>query len=176
MIDKFFEKYPYINKTEFLKMLPEDKGLSLEAMIPNYLIRMKELQVKDPDSDESIDRLKSSLKFIFKFCVEKQIDFSDYVGYTEGVLPQWVEHLKRHDISFYSLHALEFPKMTVDSEIIEFTIPKFFHTFQKTRNLFFASKKMKTFSKKAVEILKVELNKNVLETNKQTKTNKLTKI
>lgn len=153
----FFEKYPNLDKEEFLKSIPPFLVDSFEEAMPFYIAHMKALEVKDPDHDVSINRLKKSITFIYKFCKEKNIDLTDYSIYTEAVLPCWVEHLRTHKISFYSLHALTFSKPELESDLLEFVIPKFFLTFQKTRNKFYSSSRMKPFSKKVLEKISQKL-------------------
>ena len=154
----FFEQYPTIDKEEYLKCLPPFLIKSIEEGLPFYIASMKAMELKDPDDDKSIERLKNALKFIYNFCKEKKIDLNQYSVYADAVLPQWVEHLRTHKITFYSLHALTFSKPNVESDLLEFVIPKFYLTFQKTRNKFYGSNKMKSFSKKAIEQLNKKLN------------------
>jgi hypothetical protein len=154
----FFEKYPNINKEEYLKCLSAVSINSIEDGLPFYIEFMKDMELKNPDDVNSIERLKKSLKFIYNFCKEKKIDLCQYSIYTDAVIPQWVEHLRTRKITFYSLHALTFSKPNIESDLLEFVIPKFYITFQKTRNKFYGSTIMKPFCKKAVEQLNKKLN------------------
>jgi hypothetical protein len=154
----FFSKYQDIDKDEYLKGIPPFLINSIEEGLPFYIAHMKAMELKDPDDDTSMERLKKSFKFIYNFCKEKKIDLNQYSVYTDAALPQWIEHLRTRKITFYSLHALTFSKPDVESDLLEFVIPKFYLTFQKTRNKFYGSNKMKPFCKKAIEQLNKKLN------------------
>ena len=60
--------------------------------------------MRDPDSEDSINTLKESLKFIFDFCNAKKITLAQYKKYTgdnnKGALPEPFIHLKNHKLNF----------------------------------------------------------------------------
>lgn len=122
-----------------------------------YTTYMKMRELEDPDNTETLLRLRDSLKFVCAFCVEHGQTLKSYQDYTIAALPCFVEHLKTHKINFFTLHALTFPIPRVESKILEFAIPDFFLTFQKTKNKFYASKIMREFSRAAIEKLNEKL-------------------
>ena len=157
-LGRFFHSYPNINQEDFFmaphKVYPDPDHYSLDfytgqRAIKCYAQYMKMLDVQDPDSDDSLSRLQTSLRFIFKYCEEKGLTLGDYSVYMEESIPVMVKHLKEHKINFYAIHALTFPLPKIESRILDFMFSDFFGTFQKTKNKFFASKKMKDFSKLA---------------------------
>lgn len=154
--ENIFQKHPNINKDYFFAAIPPWEIEEKEA-IKLYVEYVKSLILDDPDKDESIERLKSGLKYVFKFCKEKGLTFSDYLTYSEHTLPCWVNHLKNHQIDFHTLHSLQMSKPMLDSQLLEFVIPNFFINFQKTRQKFYNSKRMKDFGKKAKEKLETVL-------------------
>ena len=135
--DKFFEKYPNIDREEFLKSVPITLNVSLEEAIPFYVVRMKFLETKDPDDEEILTRIEKSLQFVLQFCEENGLTLKDYLAYSPQSMPCWVEHLKNHKINFYTLHVLTLGKPDVESEILEFVIPNFYLTLQKTKNKYY---------------------------------------
>jgi hypothetical protein len=151
-----FQKHPNINQEYFLAAIPPWEILEKEA-IKLYVEYVKSLVLDDPDKNESIERLKNGLKYVFKFCKEKGLTFSDYLTYSEHTLPCWVTHLKSHKIDFNTLHALQLSKPVIDSELLEFVIPNFFTNYQRTKQKFYNSKRMKAFGKKAKEKLETVL-------------------
>jgi hypothetical protein len=151
-----FQKYPNINRKYFLASIPPWDIPEKEA-IKLYVEYVKSQVLDDPDKDESIERLKSGLKYVFKFCKEKNLTFAEYLVYSEEVLPCWVAHLKKHSIDFHTLHALQLSKSVIDSELLEFVIPNFFINYQRTKQKFYNSKRMKNFGKKAKEKLETIL-------------------
>lgn len=172
---RFFNSYGHINQEDFFiapyKLHDDQPYCSLEfyssmKAISYYTQYMKQLELEDADSDESIMRLKTGFKFVYNFCKETGISLDDYKTYSEGALPIFVAHLKEHKINFYTLHALTFSNPMLDSKLVEFVIPDFFITFQKTKIKFYNSKAMKEFSKLAKEKINSLLNTNLLERTK----------
>jgi hypothetical protein len=166
-LERFFHSYPNINQEDFFmaphKVYPDADHYSLDfytgqRAIKCYTQYMKMLDVQDPDSDDSLSRLQNSLKFIFGFCREKGLTLKDYGVYMEESIPVMVKHLKEHKINFYTIHALTLASPKIESRILDFMFSDFFGTFQKTKNKFFASKKMKEFSKQAKIKIENKLN------------------
>ena len=122
-----------------------------------YTDYVKKLEIQDPDSPDSLRRLAESLKFVVKYCIENNLQLSDYELNIEGTMPCFVEHLKSHKINYYTLHVLTFQKPKIESRILEFVFPDFYQTFQITKNKFFTSKKMKEFAKQAISKLETKL-------------------
>ncbi len=77
-----FQKHPNINREYFLAAIPPWEIPEKEA-IKLYVEYVKSLVLDDPDKDESIERLKTGLKFVYKFCKEKELTFADYLVYSE---------------------------------------------------------------------------------------------
>lgn len=122
-----------------------------------YTQYVQRLQIQDPDSLDSLNRLSDSLKFVVRYCIENNLQLSDYEINLEGTMPCFVNHLKTHKINYYTLHALTFKKPQIDSRLLEFIFPEFYNVFQKTKNKFMASAKMKEFSKRAITKLQTKL-------------------
>jgi hypothetical protein len=154
--ENLFKNHPNINQDYFLAAIPPWEIPEKEA-IKLYVEYVKSLVLDDPDKDGSIEHLKNGLKYVFKFCKEKDLTFEDYLVYSEQALPCWVTHLKKHSIDFHTLHALQLSKPVIDSELLEFVIPNFFTNYQRTKQKFYNSKRMKNFGKKAKEKLETVL-------------------
>jgi hypothetical protein len=122
-----------------------------------YAEYMKKVEIDDPDSESSLQRLANSLKFIRNFCKEKSLTLDQYPLYIESNLPCIVEHLKNHDINMYALHSLGVSKLGVENRILDFIFSDFWITFQKTKNKFYLSKKMKEFAKQATQKIQKQL-------------------
>lgn len=111
----------------------------------------------DPDSESSLKRLADSLKFVKNFCKEKGLTLDKYPVYIESSLPCMIDHLKNHHINMYCLHSLGVSKIEVENRILDFIFSDFWITFQKTKNKFYLSKKMKAFSLKAIDKIQNQL-------------------
>jgi hypothetical protein len=145
-----------------VKNLPFKQKQNFDNLDENKLIILNKLEkfsAEDPDSSESLMRFSNSLKFIFSFCKENNISLEEYRTYAIGTLPSFIEHLKNHKINYYTLHALTFSKIDVDSDILNFAFGDFWKTFQITRNKFQSSKKIKTFGKQAIDKINQNLKK-----------------
>ena len=84
----------------------------------------------------------------------------DYPLYIEGNLPCIIDHLKNHNINMYALHSLDVTKIGVETRILDFIFSDFWSTFQKTKNKFYLSKKMKEFSKQATNKIQQQIENN----------------
>lgn len=111
---------------------------------------MKKIETDDPDSESSLKRLVDSLRFIKNFCKERGLTLEEYPVYMEESIPNMIEHLKNHHINMYALHALGVSKIEVENRILDFIFSDFWITFQKTKNKFYLSKKMKELAKQAI--------------------------
>jgi hypothetical protein len=156
-ISSFLKKYPYINEDYYNNLLIKYPDLSFKEIIPLYLEYIKDIDNEEPDTEQSLERMTRQLVFVYMFCREHGINMSDYEYYSIGTIPEWVNHLKKRKISFYTLQCLTFQSPMLDSSLIEFTIPNFFKLFFRTRNKFLHSKKMKQLSRKILEKLKNKL-------------------
>lgn len=157
-LSRLFNSYPNVLQEDFFmaphKIYTDVDYYPLEfytkpKAIKCYSDYVKQLELQDPDSSDSLKRLAESLKFIVKYCVENSLQLSDYELNIEGTMPCFVQHLKDHKINYYTLHALTFQNPKLESEILEFIFPDFYSVFQKTKNKFYTSKKMKEFAKQA---------------------------
>jgi hypothetical protein len=168
-LSKLFNNYPNLIQEDFFmaphKIYPDETYYPLDfytkqKAIKCYTDYVKQLEIQDPDSPDSLRRLAESLKFVSRYCIENNLQLSDYELNIEGTMPCFVQHLKDHKINYYTLHALTFQKPQIESRILDFIFPDFYLVFQKTKNKFFASKKMKEFAKQATNKLETKIQNN----------------
>lgn len=166
-LSKFFKNYSNIIQEDFFmaphKIYPDDAYYSLDfyttpKAIKCYTQYVKQLEIQDPDSPDSLKRLAESLKFVARYCVENDLQLSDYEVNIEKSMPCFVQHLKDHKINYYTLHSLTFKKPQIESRILDFIFPDFYEVFQKTKNKFFSSRKMKDFAKQAKVKIETKIN------------------
>lgn len=156
-LEKLFKNNPNIDQKMFFeapyKLYNDVEYYDLEYFTKSKAIKVytqyrKQLELENPDTKEALTRLRDGLKFVKNFCEEKDLTLDEYETYCEGNLPCYIQHLKNHEINFYVLHSLSV-KVNIEKEILDFIFGDFYSTFQKTRNKFLTSKKMKEFSYKA---------------------------
>jgi hypothetical protein len=125
----FFNKYNYINVEDFFKapyvMYKDEKYFSLDYFLTQkavkaYYLYNLYLQNLQPDSNEQLEFIKKSLKFILDYCKKENIKIDDYITYKEkdSLIYSWVLHIKEHKICIYVL--FNFPNF----QYILYNIPK----------------------------------------------------
>lgn len=157
-LDKFFSSCPKVDWNSYFAapyhVFPEDTKYNLEYYTTQkakktYATYMQALEIEDPDNPDSLLRVQQGFKFVYQFCKDKGLTFETYPLYVEDSLPCFVDHLKNHQISFYTLHGIGIAKINIEPGILDFIFGDFYKTFQSTKNKFYSSKKMKEFSKLA---------------------------
>jgi hypothetical protein len=166
-LERFFNSYQNIKIDDYFAapyvIFEDDDYFDLDFYLTSkakkaYSQYMKKIEMDDPDSESSLNRLVDSLKFVKNFCKEKNLTLKEYPLYIEDALPNMIDHLKNHHINMYALHALGVTKIEVENRILDFIFSDFWITFQKTKNKFYLSKKMKEFSKQAIDKVNQQLN------------------
>jgi hypothetical protein len=166
-LERFFNSYQNIKIDDYFSapyvIFKDDDYFDLEFFLTSkakkaYSQYMKKIEMDDPDSEDSLKRLVDSLKFVKNFCKEKGLTLEKYPVYIENALPNMIDHLKNHHINMYALHALGVSKIEVENRILDFIFSDFWISFQKTKNRFYLSKKMKEFSKQAIDKVNQQLN------------------
>ena len=159
LLERFFNSHKSVNIDDYFSapyvIFEDDEYFDLDFYLTSkakkvYSQYMKKIEMDDPDSENSLKRLVDGLKFVKNFCEEKNLTLEEYPLYIESNLPCMVDHLKNHKINMYCLHALGVTKIGVENRILDFIFSNFWTTFQKTKNKFFLSKKMKELAKKAI--------------------------
>lgn len=159
-LSRMFNSYPNIDIQMFFEApysLYEDVEyfdldyFTTQKAKKNYTQYIKQIQLMSPDSEDSLKRLIQGLRYISKFCVENGLTLDEYMVFSEKNIPSVVEHLKNHKINFYVLHALGVSKFNIENRILEFMFVDFWKTFQKTKNMYYGSSKMKSLAKKAIK-------------------------
>jgi hypothetical protein len=166
-LERFFNSYNNIKIDDYFSapyaIFEDDDYFDLDFYLTSkakksYSQYMKKIEMDDPDSESSLNRLVDSLKFVKNFCKEKNLTLKEYPLYIEDALPNMIDHLKNHHINMYALHSLGVTKIEVENRILDFIFSDFWISFQKTKNKFYLSKKMKEFSKQAIDKVNQQLN------------------
>lgn len=164
----FFDKYRNISFNNWFiapyKVYSADDYFDLHFFTTRkalkcYTIYMRDRETETPDSDASIELMKSCLSFIHNYCKSERITIDEYKKKVERNLPIILLHLKEHKINFYMLHALEADTVikSVESSILNFIIDDFWTIFSQTRTGFISSKVLKEKTRKGIEIINNKL-------------------
>lgn len=160
----FFNKHSNINYHDWFiapfKVYSKDDYYDLRfyntrKALKCYTIYMKEKEVTDPDSEESIKTFKEGLKFVVGFCKTNQLTLPQYINHITGNMPTFVLHLQEHKVNFYLLHALKVDSVvkTVESSVLNFIVQDFFSIFSQTRTKFYSSTVLKLKAKNGIKII-----------------------
>ncbi len=115
-IKDFFEA-PYFvyNENYFdLKFYLSPKAIKAYTLYnDNYLLN-------NPDDEKTLQKMQESVKFIYNYCKEKNINIKDYLTHNEGEFYSFLKHIKNRDINIFILFSFKnFDKVigSLDNEI-----------------------------------------------------------
>ena len=111
-ISNLLFKYPHINPEDYFtapfKVYPNAEHFALDYYagmggVGAYSMYMKQLQEMPPDSEEQLNFIKDSLKYIGSFCIKNNITLEQYPEFKTGITYSWMKQIKKHEISVYVL-------------------------------------------------------------------------
>ena len=133
-ISSFLKRFPHIKIEDYFKapyciypdeqFFPLDYFASLKAT-KAYTLYQRRMVNMDPDSDEQLNNIKTSLVFIFNFCRGHNISPQGYISHKTGNEYSFILHLKEHKVNIYTLLGyknLETIIRTRDAEVIKYII------------------------------------------------------
>ena len=163
----FFETYKDVNPIMFFRsgFKGEDKKFlelsfftSLKAS-RLYAKYVREKYFNSVDNEESIKDFKEGIIFIYDFMKENHMSIMDYVlKNNESGVPWFIIHLKRQNISFYHIHALDITIDKFPQDWRELLVNNFEEVFYSTKKNFDASQNMKKIGTKLNSFMKREKN------------------
>ena len=161
----FFETYKDVNPLTFFRagFKGEDKNFlelsyftSLRAS-KLYAKYIKEKYMTSVDNEESIKDFKEGIIFIYDFMRDNDFTLNDYLtSLNESGVPWFIIHLKRQNISFYHIHALEITLDRFPMDWRELLVKDFENVFFSTKKQFDESSVMKKIGTKLNSFIKRE--------------------
>jgi|688.fasta_scaffold474635_2 hypothetical protein len=109
-LSSFFKKYPHINVDEFFdaptsvyenEPYPQLSFFNSRSAIRCYSLYKKKIEDQNPEQQS--ESIKNSLIFIGSFCIQNNIDISEYLNHKTGCITSWLEHYRQRKINPYSL-------------------------------------------------------------------------
>lgn len=165
-LKNFFNRNKAIDVVEFFEapytVYAGESGFDLDfyssqKAISIYTMSLKKKMMLSPDDKYHLDRITKGLKFIQKFCAEKNITVDDYLKQKEGVQGSFVVHLKDRKISLYNL----FPFLNFDTylkqndpDLLRFTLGDLYDLIPVFRTKYLNSSVAKKFACKGLEKIK----------------------
>jgi hypothetical protein len=160
-IEKIFQKYPAFSSQKYFdapyKIYNDEKpyySLSFYSSQKGISTCLAFLQLlKDSEPETQFEFFKESYKFIAKFCIEKEISFSEYPKFCSVAQNDCLIHLKQHKISWYVVFSIpEFYNLLYNLPKDEFEL--YFGSSMNLQNLYNkyqGSQKTKEFLSKVQE-------------------------
>lgn len=165
-LNHFFTKFPNIDKHLFFrapfKIWKDKDYFPLEfyvtpAATRAYTLYKKQLSEYDPDSDESLEFIRSSLIYIAKHCNDNNVQLDKYHLCQTGSTFDWMKHVRHGKISLYVIFGFNnidniFHKIPFDERdlLLGDLADKFYHYKEKYNK----SKLAKQLITKGIERLK----------------------
>jgi len=121
-----------------------------------YKKYIQEIELTTPDHQFNITKLRNGFKFIYDKCVEHELtDCKNYLNVQKGIYPDFILDLKKGDISYYCLLALDISEKSINLEknIVEFVCNSFYNTLSSLRSRYTFSKKIKPLGKKLTKTI-----------------------
>lgn len=157
-IDFFTAPFSYYGPDNFF-----DLGFFLTTKaIKCYSLYIKKKETQDPDNENTILNTKDCCLFIYKYCTENKITLHEYKSMINGTTPIILQHLRDHNINFYTLHGLQCDKTIrqVEQDLLEFFISNFESLLNETRINFQRSIRLKNIVRESLFIIENKLLKN----------------
>lgn len=123
-ISRFLDTYKTVDLDTFLEApfkIYENEGYvplqfyCTQKARKAYTIYKQQKQLYYTDSDEHIDKIKESLKFIYKFCKEHNKKISEYLTIENQSYPVFLQHLKENIIDIYVIYGFKDYQKIIES-------------------------------------------------------------
>ena len=97
-MDTYFESPVKLDPKTFRPL----KYYTTYSAIKSYTAWLKKRQNLPPDSEYHLNQIRNSLKFMITYCTDNNIQWDDFLV-SDNLVPHWVQQLKEHRISIYTL-------------------------------------------------------------------------
>lgn len=153
----FFEQYRDVNPFQFFRAgfkyeidsYPTLEYFTTLRATRIYAKHMTERYNNDVDNHESIRDFKDGILFIYNFITENDLSLLEYkTCVNEMGVPWCIIHLKKQNISFYHIHALEIDIDIFPQDYRELITEEFENVFYETRENYLKSKEMREIGTK----------------------------
>ena len=164
----FFKKHSHVDPDDFFKApydiySDKDNPFDLKFYITQralkvYTLYMQKKRIQSPDTDDQLYAIKKSLQYILAYCTRNNILIDSYIHHSTGSMPSFLKHLKKGDITIYSLFGFpDFEKVmkTIDAETLQFVLGDIYNNLPRSRTQYQSSKLAKQFISAGLEKIKI---------------------
>lgn len=111
----FFNKFKHISVKDFFEapyFVYNENYFDLRFYLSQRAIKAYTLyndvyMLNNPDSNESLQKMKDSIKFIYNFCKDKNIKLNEYLNFKEGSYNNFLKHIKERNIIIFILFSFK---------------------------------------------------------------------
>ena len=115
-LSSFFKKFNHIKIEDFFEapyFVYGEKYFDLkfyctQKAIKTYSLYHDRFLLNNPDSEQTIEKVKTSLNFIQEYCKDKNLKIKDYITFKEQTYNIFLKHLKERRINFFILFCFPF--------------------------------------------------------------------
>jgi hypothetical protein len=162
-ISTLFKKHPEIESDTFFsapyKLYPDVEFFGLDYFstmraIKAYTTYKKSIFLQDPDSQ--VEKVKNSLEFITKFCIQNKIFLHQYPFHRTTDMYTWMGHFKQNKINIYSVMEFSDVFSSVQSlaeDLRNLFAREFLEQFKTLYSMYSKSQILKPYMQKAVPAL-----------------------
>ena len=126
-LSNFFSKFNHLKIKDFFEapyFVYNENYFDLKfylspKAIKAYTLYNDKFMLNNPDDEKTLSKMQESIKFIYSYCKENNIDIKNYLTSKEGEYNVFLKHIKNRDIIIFILFAFSnFEKIlnTIDNE------------------------------------------------------------
>ena len=135
-----------------------------QKAIKVYTMYIKKRESQEADTDANIEKIKQSLFFIYKFCIENNIELNEYIQFkgTDSIVNPFILHMQERKVSIYVLFGLphfESELTKIPYDVREFIIGELAKNVDQFRRRYYESRKAKLIITKGLEELEIIIKK-----------------
>ena len=127
-LSRFFNKFDHLKVKDFFEapyFVYDENYFDLkfylsQKAIKSYTLYNDKFLLNNPDDVKTLSKMQESIKFIYNYCKEKDINIKDYLTIKEGEYNVFLKHIKNRDIIIFILFAFSnFEKVvgSIDTDI-----------------------------------------------------------
>ena len=160
-----FNTYKSINIDDFIeapfKIYESDAYVPLSFFCTQrakkcYTVYKQQKELTNVDGDSHIQKIKESLKFIYKFCKENTKNIKEYLTIENQSIPIFLQHLKEGNIDIYVIFGFNNYQVIIDSvpvDIISLMFDDLYSELERCYHRYAVSKKCKQVIKDGIKKL-----------------------
>jgi len=127
-LSRFFNKFNHLKVKDFFEapyFVYDENYFDLKFYLSQKAIKAytsynDKFLLNNPDDDKTLSKMQESIKFIYNYCKEKDINIKDYLTIREGEYNVFLKHIKNRDVIIFILFAFSnFEKVvgSIDTDI-----------------------------------------------------------